>query len=224
MKRKVLACFLSIFLLGYVSSFAYVNSFLSEGYQGLVGNSIVDIVYDGTYIWVGTPSGLNRFRDSDTSWTSYGKSQGLNENSISALTYADSTLWVAESYDVLRNGQLYPFGASFNTTKDFGENWDTITADQASGYGRTCYDIAKVNGEVWAACWYGGLIRSQDGGQNWENVFANLASEQDWELGYFDHLDNKFFSVVVDTSPPQSYLDKNFITKIDGRVENDTFL
>lgn len=225
MKRKVLICLLSIFLLGPASVFAHINSFLSEGYQALAGNSIVDIIYDGTYIWIGTPSGLSRFRDSDTSWISYDKSQELNENSISALTYADSTLWVAENYDVLRNGQLYPFGASFNTTRSFGDDWDTITADQASGYGRICYDIAEMNGTVWAACWYGGLVRSKDNShETWENVFPNLSSQQDWELGYFERLDNKFFSIAIDTSPPQSYLDKNFITKIDGRVVSDTLL
>ncbi len=197
---------------------------LDEGYQGLASNTATDILFDGRYIWVGTGAGLSRYDADVQTWFSYNKGNGLNQNGISALTYADSTLWAALSYSVPRDNLLYPFGADFNTTKTSGEDWDTLKAGQASGYGRVCYDIANTEGEVWAACWYGGLIRSQDSGKTWVSVFPNWLSQQDWELGYFERFDNKFFSVLADTSPTESYLDKNFITKIDGKAIQDTLL
>lgn len=224
MKRISFVWFLCIFFFLYGTSFALMNSFLDEGYQGLAGNSVTDIVFDGKYLWIGTGDGLSKTDDSGQTWISYNKNNGLNRDVVSALAYVNSILWVASSYEVFQNDRLYPFGDGFNTTGDFGENWNIVQSSQANGYGRVCYDIAGLNGDIWVACWYGGLIRSKDAGATWENVFPNLSSQQDWDLGYFERYDDKFFSVVVDTSPPKSYLEKNFITKISGRVFSDTLV
>jgi hypothetical protein len=200
---------------------AIMNFSLAKPDTGLAGNSMGDIVYDGKYIWVGTGDGLSYSPDSGKTWFTYDNTNGLNANDISALAVYDSTLWVACAYSRMIEGEPIPYGKGFNKTTNRGGDWESHIPKQVDFAGKIAYDIAFDDSTVWAACWYGGLIHSfiDHDTLKWENVFVSDAAREDYEEGYYEHLDNRFFSVVVDTSCPHDKALKNSINDIvfDGK-------
>ncbi len=205
---------------------AGMNVSLDDPKGGLAGNSMGDIVYDGEYVWVGTGDGLSYSSDGGNTWFTYDNTNGLNANDISALAAFNSTLWVGCAYSKMIEGEPIPYGEGFNKTTNQGAEWERHIPEQADYAGKLAYDIAFDDSTVWAACWYGGLIHSritQDTLGNdtliWENVFVSDAARQDYENNVYDHLDNRFFSVVVDTICPHDKRLKNSINDIvyDGR-------
>ncbi|UCB52522.1 MAG: hypothetical protein JSV10_11205, partial [Candidatus Zixiibacteriota bacterium] len=199
---------------------------LDEPFPGFSSNDVGDIVYmdlpgGERIIWVGTAKGLSKTSDGGVTWSFYDLRNGLNQNIISALAASGTTLWAATSYNKLVQGELYPYGRGFNTTQDMGDTWDSFIPFQVSRYaGMVSYDIAIDDTTVWAAAWYGGLIRSQDGGENWENVFVDSAAQTDFEDEIFRDLRNYFFAVAVDTACPIEKRLKNSINDIayDGML------
>ncbi len=196
-----------------------MNLSLEEPFSSFASNSVGDIVHmelpgGGGIIWVGTGNGLSKTTDGGASWLTYNQARGLNHNDISALAVSGTTLWVATAYGRVLEGELIPYGRGFNRTADFGDTWDSFIPQQVDFAGMIAYDIAIDDTTVWAAAWYGGLIRSQDGGQTWENVFVDSASQADFEEGRFQYLNNRFFAVVVDTSCPVRKKLKNSINDI----------
>lgn len=198
-----------------------IMNFSLDANPGLAGNSMGDIVYDGRYIWVGTGDGLSYSPDSGKTWFTYNSTNGLNANDISALAVFDSTLWVACAYTKMVGGEPIPYGRGFNKTTDQGETWESHIPTQVDFAGEIAYDIAFDDSTVWAACWYGGLIHSwiDHDTLKWENVFVSDAAKVDYDSGYYQYLNNRFFSVVVDTFCPNDKKLKNSITDIvfDGR-------
>jgi hypothetical protein len=193
---------------------------LEEPFSGFSSNDVGDIraMYlpgGDTIIWVGTGRGISKTMDRGENWFFYDQRKGLNQNGISALMVSGTTVWAATAYDQLVGGELIPYGRGFNKTDDFGDTWDSFIPDQVSRLpGMISYDIAIDDTTVWATAWYGGLIRSQDGGLTWENVFVDSAAQADFEENRFLYLNNRFFAVVVDTSCPLSKKLKNSITDI----------
>lgn len=204
-----------------VSIEADMNISLEDPKTGLAGNSMGDIAYDGKYIWLGTGDGLSYSPDNGKHWYTYDNTNGLNANDISALAVYDSILWVACAYSRMIEGEPIPYGKGFNKTTNKGEEWESHIPEQVDYAGKLAYDVAFDDSMVWAACWYGGLIRSRQEGDTltWENVFVSEAARQDYEDNVYDHLDNRFFSVVVDTLCPDDKRLKNSINDIvyDGR-------
>ena len=200
---------------------AIMNFSLEEPQPGLAGNSMGDIVYDGKYVWVGTGDGLSYSPDSGKTWFTYNNTNGLNANDISALAVTDSTLWVACAYSKVIEGEPIPYGKGFNKTTNRGKDWESHIPEQVDFAGKLAYDITFDDSTVWAACWYGGLIHSfvDYDTLKWENVFVSDAAREDYEEGRYEHLDNRFFSVVVDTFCPDDKKLKNSINDIifDGR-------
>jgi hypothetical protein len=198
---------------------------LDEPFSGFSSNDVGDIraMYlpgDDTIIWVGTGRGISKTTDGGENWFFYDQRNGLNENGISALVVSGTTVWAATAYDKLVGGELVPFGRGLNKTDDLGDNWDSFIPEQLDMAGMVSYDMAIDDTVVWAAAWYGGLIRSRDGGQTWENVFVDSAAQADFEEGRFLFLNNRFFAVVVDTSCPLDKKQKNSINDIhhDGKI------
>ena len=198
---------------------------LDQSFPGFSSNDVGDIrvMYQpggDTIIWVGTAKGVSKTTDRGASWFFYDLRNGLNQNEISALAVSDTTLWVATAYGKLVEGERIPWGRGFNKTQDFGATWDKFIPQQVDYAGMIAYDIAIDDTTVWAACWYGGLIRSQDGGQTWENVFVDSFAQKDFEEERFQHLNNRFFAVVVDTVCPTEKKLKNSINDIayDGKL------
>ena len=200
---------------------ADMNISLDDPKTGLAGNSMGDIVYDGEYIWVGTGDGLSYSPDSGKHWYTYDNTNGLKANDISALAVYNSTLWVACAYSTMIEGEPIPYGRGLNKTTNKGEDWESHIPEQVDYAGKLAYDLAFDDSSVWAACWYGGLIRSRQEGDTliWENVFVSEAAKKDYDSSYYNHLDNRFFSVAVDTSCPKDKKLKNSINDIvyDGR-------
>jgi len=201
-KKRIILFFILLLSIPFLTpSRAYINHSLEESFPGLAGNSVVEIIYDGVNIWVGTGNGLSYSSDDGATWESFDRYNGLNQDGISALAYnfKDSTLWVAVSYTQIIDGVPIPFGAGFNKTTDLGTDWDSFFPEQASSVGKLAYDLAISDTTVWAACFYGGLIRSNDNGLTWENVFVDSVAEDDYESGGYQDFRNRFFAVVADT-------------------------
>lgn len=221
MEKKILTIVIFLVFLIFLSliSSAYINISLDEPLSGLRGNTVNDLAYDpdSNIVWIATGRGVTKFEDGD--FWSYDKSNGLNENQISALAISDSAVWVAVSYTKLFEGEVIPYGAGFNLTTDSGDNWKSFTPPQASWVGQLAYDLEIKDSTIWAACWYGGLIRSRDEGESWENSFVDSLAKEDYESGSYNLLRNRFFSVVADTSPCKDQMRKNEISDIawDGR-------
>ena len=202
--NKKIILLLTLFLLVPCLSLAgdYINYSLEKSASGLAGNSVVEIIYDGKYVWVGTGSGLSRTSDGGNNWQTFDHTNGLNQDGVSAIAYnqKDSTLWVATSYTQIIDGIPIPFGSGFNRTKWDIVSWSSSQPEQASGVGKLAYDIAFSDTTVWAGCFYGGLIRSKDKGQTWENVFIDSASRYDYENGIYEDFRDRVFAVMADHS------------------------
>jgi len=206
--NKKITLLLTLFLLvpSLSQSGDYINYSLDTPASGLAGNSVVEIIYDGHYIWVGTGSGLSRTSDVGITWQTFDHTNGLNQDGVSAIAYdqKDSTLWVATSYNQIIDGVVIPFGSGFNFSKRDVINWSSSRPEQASSVGKLAYDIAVSDTTVWVGCFYGGLIRSKDKGQTWENVYIDSASRYDYENGLYQDFRNRVFAVVTDHSDPDT--------------------
>ncbi len=208
------------------ASLAGMHMTLDEAFSGLSSNEMGDIrvMYlpgGDTIIWVGTGRGISKTTDRGESWYFYNERNGLNKDEVSAMDVHGTTLWAATAYNRESNGVLYPCGRGVNKTDDLGDTWESYVPFQLSKYvGMVSYDLVVDDTTVWAAAWYGGLIRSQDGGQTWENVFVDSAAQEDFEEEYFDDYRNYFFAVVVDTVCPLKRKLENSINDIhyDGQL------
>ncbi|MFH0931450.1 MAG: FlgD immunoglobulin-like domain containing protein [Candidatus Zixiibacteriota bacterium] len=202
-KKIILLFFLLLSVISLSSTWAYINYSLEEPFSGLAGNSVVEIIYDGENIWVGTGNGISYSPDGGATWLSFDRNNGLNQDGISAIGYKDSVLWVALSYNQIIDDVPIPFGAGFNKTTNRGQNWDSLFPEQASKVGKLAYDIAFSDTTVWAACFYGGLVRSRDKGLHWENVFVDSAAKAEYDNGRYPEI-NRFFAVAADNSDPDT--------------------
>lgn len=184
----------------------YINYSLDTPASGLAGNSVVEIIYDGHYIWVGTGSGVSRTSNGGITWQTFDHANGLNQDEVSAIAFnkKDSTLWVATSYTQIIDGVPVPFGSGFNETKRDNISWASFQPEQASRVGKLAYDIAISDTIIWAGCFYGGLVRSEDKGVTWENVFIDSVSRYDYENGLYQDFRDRVFAVTADHSDPDT--------------------
>jgi len=215
--RKILTLIIAVTTLFiFQTKTEAIMNFSLDTNPGLAGNSMGDIVYDGKYIWVGTGDGLSYSPDSGKTWFTYNNTNGLNANDISALAVFDSTLWVACAYTKMYEGEPIPYGIGFNKTTNRGKDWESSIPEQVDYAGKLAYDIAFDDSSVWAACWYGGLIHSwiDHDTLKWQNVFVDSFARKDYEGGLYEYLNNRFFSVVVDTACPKEKKLKNSINDI----------
>lgn len=175
----------------------------------LAGNSVVDIKFDTVLgvpvVWVGTGGGTSVSTDMGVTWRTFTASEGLNANSISALHIQGDAVWVGMAHSQLFGEDLFPVGDGFNISTDGGPTWDTSSPPQSTGigffssqvFGMLPFDIASDKYGVWSSVFFGGLIRTVDGGQSWISVFPTDAARSDFENKNYLDAGNRFFSVVA---------------------------
>ena len=174
----------------------------------MVKNEISDIVFDGKYFWLGTPDGLKLSADSGKNWVKFDTTTTpiwrLNSNKIITLADKDSTLWVGTGY--LGEDSIL-IGKGFNKIVNRGQTVISYNPEQSTGDSMVPLDIFLVDSTVWAACLLGGLIRSiyvNDTTLTWENIFVDSLAQKDYQDSLYQLLRNRFFSVFVDTTKPDT--------------------
>ncbi len=178
---------------------------LGEPITKLKDNTAVDIIYGDGYIWLATTRGISGTSDGGQTWITYDASNDLNSSDISAVAFSHGALWVGVAHTEVLDGQVFQFGDGFNLTTDLGANWESFEPDQASSPQMLPFDIAIVDQSDWsfsavyAACFAGGLIRTTDGGQLWQNIYASADDSIDFVDQIFKRRTNLYYSVVVDT-------------------------
>ncbi|MGH8005016.1 MAG: hypothetical protein ACRECJ_09885, partial [Limisphaerales bacterium] len=172
----------------------------------LAGNSIVEIVADTQGVWLATERGIAYTTDNGQSWQNFDKDNtgDLLSNEVAALGVRGDTLWAATSFtrvfgNETEGFQSVPFGTGFAVTGNQGASWTLFTPDQDSGAGMLAFDLSFSDSAVWAASFFGGLVRSTDGGVTWINAFADSLAKFDFETQSFINRNNRFFSVAADT-------------------------
>jgi hypothetical protein len=189
------------------SAFAYMNITLDEPMEGLRSNSIIEIVYDSSGIWLGTAGGASYLPDGDSIWQTYTAENGLHSTEVSALAFSrvnDITrVCIATLHTEYASGQNVPFGDGYSITTDGGDTWldESYTKPfYANYFGMLSYDLDMYEDDIYSANFYGGLLRSIDGGVSWENLFLNSDDSTDLADSSYRSYSNRYFSTKVDYS------------------------
>ena len=191
-----------IMLIFSTSAIAFMNYTLDEPYEGITSNSVIEIVYDSSGIWIGTGGGASYSVDDGQNWRTFGENSGLPRDEVSAMAasvYNGTTyVWVANAHTEYQGGSGIPIGDGLSYTIDNGSTWHTDTVSAATWYGMLSYDLDMYQNHIYSACYYGGLIRSVDNGQTWENLYLNADDSSDYVDSLYGSYSNRYFSVKVD--------------------------
>jgi hypothetical protein len=200
MTRKAAALALLLIAFSGQAAFALPMIPADAPQPGLLGNSIIDIIFENGIVWMATGDGLAISLDTGKTFQTFTTESGLVTNEPSAVIVLPNRVWVANSHSQFIDGFNIPFGDGFNSTADTGLTWDTIAPLEASKVGRLAYDFAYTGNGLYAATWYGGLIASFDGGQNWEHLYLSNLDSLDWVADSTADLQSGlYFSCVGDT-------------------------
>ena len=203
--------FVVAFLLPVTLAIGRVTITMDGGITGLTSNAVIDIDHTSDAIWLGTGAGASVSFDSGNTWTTFGTESGLPSEEVSALAANDVAIWVANSHSETVSGESVPYGDGISFSTDDGQTWASFRpfAYLFPGYsgspGMLSYDLAVYDSIVYSASFYGGLIRSTDYGESWENLFPSQLNETNTDsIDFVDRnyysLNNRMFSVTVDTS------------------------
>jgi len=198
---------LTLLVLLSLPAWALMNYSLDEPYEGITSNSVIEIVYDSLGIWLGTGGGASYSTDDGLSWRTFRANSGLHSDEVSAVAASYSgavrRTCIATLHTETQSGQSIPVGNGFSITTDGGATWlpDSVSQPrQATWYGMLSYDLDMHQDDIYSACFYGGLIRSLDGGYNWENLYLNSSDSSDFVDSTYQSYTNRYFSVKVDLS------------------------
>ena len=162
---------------------------------GLVGSSITDVVWSGTYLWVSTERGLARLDPSRGDglevghWVTFTEENGLGRGAVSALAAHGDTVWAATLFDSLTIGnRRRQVGTGLSWSTDAGARWQRISNEDLFDPRRpgfedgphtpvqnACFGLAVEGDTVWATFFAGSAVRSTDFGRSWERVLPGGA-------------------------------------------------
>lgn len=184
--------------------------------DGLLSNTVIDIVEHRGNIWFATSKGLSVSRDGGTTWESVTTAEGLVSSNVSAITSVGNRLWVGtnnvgpigDGIAIFSDGVSYSDndGASW-TQINFGATGQNIS--KVIGGNRTPFDVTGADDQigqdyVFFAAFAGGLLASRDGGANWRRIFASPFDSTQYVNEPVPSLINRYFSCAIDTSHTDS--------------------
>jgi hypothetical protein len=171
-------------------------------------NNSVDIVYQAPNLWVATSKGVSRLVLPGNDWTTFDTADGLGANEIPSVAAFPDGVWASTSHAAERSKQLIRYGNGIYRFNDLTQRWENRSPDsgQASGPFMLAYDLAEVRGRLYAACFAGGLVESDDGGDTWQNVFSDALAKADFTDKTFQDLNNRYFAVAVDSTVRESIM------------------
>ncbi|GAB4325144.1 MAG: hypothetical protein Kow0074_18610 [Candidatus Zixiibacteriota bacterium] len=176
-----------------IIKYVYLDSTLK-----IQGGQFFDIATDARDVYIATDRGLSYTRTSGSNWTTWYTDAGFPTNRVGKVYVSGDTVIAAV------NSADGAGGAGIVISTDGGDNWTAFTPEQAVGSGRQVRDIITAAGAIWMACGRGGLIRSDDLGQTWTNIFADSTLAEDFR----DH------------DPPTRM--QNYINALEMQAVNDT--
>jgi len=192
--------------------------------SGITSNTAIDVIAhgkDSTGVWLVTGRGLNYSFDAGLSWYECSVNNGLYSENLSAIYSTGDTLWVAGTHEEMISGSLTSLSDGLEYSDDNGATWtrinfgpDGLDIKYVWGGDRTIYDIDGHYDEGFLDCrssgddvdWLfftafaGGLLASQDGGQNWRRIFRTQGDSVEFNSPVTPSFHNRYFSCAVDTS------------------------
>lgn len=188
--------FLLLFLLPFpVSSQGFLDAHrgINEKVSPIIiGNGISDIMFHNGSIWIGTGSGVGRSDDGGSVWNNFDSMDGIGKNSISAMGFMGNTIWIATSFDTLTpEGTVLPAGGGLSYSEDNGMTWEFLGQPGVTPVQNITFDIAFIEDAIWITSWGGGLKRSTNMGQSWQDI-----PPDDSPFDPFQYLNHRAFSAV----------------------------
>ncbi|MEW5701417.1 MAG: hypothetical protein AB1792_04225 [Candidatus Zixiibacteriota bacterium] len=202
-------------------------------------NSIVDLIYAEPDLWAGTARGVSRLTLPGKTWKTYATADGLASAEIPALNAFDNGVWAAASHTEVVEGRTVRFGDGIFRLDAGTDRWvdKSPAGEQASKPFMLAYDLARFRQATLAGCFAGGLVITTDDGNTWRNIFPDAAAQSDFENQSFMDLNNRVFSLAVDTAVAESaavyvgtaygiikYIYLNDTLKVTGSAFADLFL
>ncbi len=195
--RKTIVVTLALLMLATTQAFGWMTFRLEDPIEGLLSNSVTQIVYDAEYVWLATGEGLAGSKDGGVSWITFNKENAFAGSGISSLGLYGNRLLVATA-DIDVNG----LGSGLYYTDDDGEVWNLVDNPLFSNSGKLSYDLTVFDSVMYSTNFNAGLLRSLDGGISWENIFvdARLDSifEADSTFARSGYERGRYFSSVID--------------------------
>jgi len=189
--------------------------------NGLLSNSVIDIIEHNGAVWLATGKGINFSNNNGLSWQFYNTSNGLVSDNVSALYSSGNRLWTGTNHEETVSNQLVTASDGVSYTDNDGDTWTTIDFNSTgqninfvTGGNRTIFDITGANNRlegpnndwVFFAAFAGGFLASRDGGINWRRIFPSTADSAQYYAGGQPSLENRYFSAVADTTHHDSLL------------------
>ena len=157
-----------------------------------VGNAIFDIVYHNGSIWIGTGSGLGRTENGGNTWQNFREENGLGKGGITTISFKGNTIWIATAFDTLiASDGLRSAGGGLSYSEDNGLTWQHFPQPGVTSVQNTTFDISFVDSTIWITSFGGGLKRSDNWGQSWQDV-----SPDSFFFDPFAHLNHRAFSTI----------------------------
>ncbi len=180
-----------------VPAFGLISWQLSDPILNLLDNSVTEIVVAGDYVWVSTGLGLSGSTDRGANWRSFNSTNEFTSDGVSGIAFQNGRLWVATA-----SSEVSAQGTGLYRTDNQGDDWDSLGGDQLSAIGKIAYDLAAHDSVLYAACYYGGLGRSLDGGNSWEPIFLDSTLRDDYEAdGLINEVGSergRYYAVAID--------------------------
>ena len=152
--------------------------------NGLVGNSVSDLIWFNGTLYAGTSQGLSATSDEGASWKNWTPADYGGKGGISAMEVTpDGSVWIATGYDTTIQDNSFQIGGGLRFLPAGSDQWQFFPqpidarSDTTAGMRPTTtrvqnitFDMMVTGNEVWIASWAGGIRRSSNHGQSWQIV------------------------------------------------------